>query len=466
MSNDFHWRNAKSFLHTYLQAEEKLVAPKLFKKEFLNAYSYEATATLEVSQICWVLLHKGLLQKLDSVFLNHTVAALKPVFANEVFVLFTRRQDIASDVDSMHLEALWAYVNPAESGDSPVKPHPAQRLLGKVNQVRKLSFSKSQGGKSQDSNQIHSALNAVLNRLTHLEKVIQRQGNQRQGQSDRKALIHKSKAIATMPVAEFTDTCRAACQTAYLGDDTLLCRVLAKYLLYADSKDIGIVPHLSLNGFWEPWLTLAMARILQPGWCCIDVGANHGYYTLLMAGIVGTSGRVVALEPNPKLVALLRQTIEVNGHQTFTTVRSDAVSDSVGQKIKLFIPQGRGMNASITHAVTANDEVLEVETTTIDQITADWSAVDFIKIDAEGAEEGIWRGMQQTLRKHCHVAIVLEFNCDRYADPAAFLLAIEAEGFALRHIDFDAEIKPLTLEQCLSERLHQDWLLYLQKQES
>ena len=87
---------------------------------------------------------------------------------------------------------------------------------------------------------------------------------------------------------------RRMCQTARLSDDQLICRVLGKYIMYVDPRDRGITPHLALNGFWEAWVTVALARLIQPGWRCVDVGANVGYFTLLMADAVGPDGRVAA----------------------------------------------------------------------------------------------------------------------------------------------------------------------------
>lgn len=52
-------------------------------------------------------------------------------------------------------------------------------------------------------------------------------------------------------------------QTVHLSDRMVLCRVLGKYMVYVDPEDIDITPHLCLNGFWEPWITIAIARELQ-----------------------------------------------------------------------------------------------------------------------------------------------------------------------------------------------------------
>ena len=100
---------------------------------------------------------------------------------------------------------------------------------------------------------------------------------------------------------------------------------------------------------------------------------------------------------------------------------------------------------------------------TLDQITADWPRVDLIKIDAEGAEEAIWRGMRQTLARHQGITIIMEMKCSRYTNPQAFVREIRGAGFPLRHIDYDATIKNLTEEQILTDRIAEDWMLFLHR---
>ena len=72
-----------------------------------------------------------------------------------------------------------------------------------------------------------------------------------------------------------------------------------KYLMCADAQETGITPHLCMDGYQESWITIALACTLRPGWHCLHVGANHGYYTLIMADAVGREGRVVPVEPTP-----------------------------------------------------------------------------------------------------------------------------------------------------------------------
>src|SRR5436853_284660 len=80
-------------------------------------------------------------------------------------------------------------------------------------------------------------------------------------------------------------------------------RVLGSCKMYLDTRDTGFGSHVSLDGYWEPWITVFVARQLRPGMVAIDVGANYGYYSLLFAALVGDTGHVYAIEPNPEIVS-------------------------------------------------------------------------------------------------------------------------------------------------------------------
>lgn len=259
-------------------------------------------------------------------------------------------------------------------------------------------------------------------------------------------------------------TCKLFCESVYLGENTVLCRILTNYLFFADASDIGLTPHMCLNGYWESWITQVFCRQIKTGDFCVDIGANQGYFSILMAALAGQNGKLLAIEPNPKPAYFLRKNLEVNGFPFMSTVVNKAVSEAYGQKVKLFVPGGRDLNASIyANSESDGDYILEVETTTIDQLTKDWQKVDFIKIDAEGAEELIWEGMKETIAKNKQLKLVVEFRCGRYENPERFLRKILDAGFSLAHIDYDSEIKHISLEQCLNDRPDEDWMLFLER---
>src|ERR1700730_2151268 len=63
---------------------------------------------------------------------------------------------------------------------------------------------------------------------------------------------------------------------------------------------------------YEPWETRAIARLVKTGWVCADVGANVGYYTLLLSSLAGDSGQVHAFEPSEATFAKLQRNVQLN----------------------------------------------------------------------------------------------------------------------------------------------------------
>jgi FkbM family methyltransferase len=66
-------------------------------------------------------------------------------------------------------------------------------------------------------------------------------------------------------------------------------------------NDNVMLPILAQNGIWEPNEFKWLKENVNPGDFCLNVGANVGYFSLLMSSLVGKSGGVIAIEPNKKL---------------------------------------------------------------------------------------------------------------------------------------------------------------------
>jgi FkbM family methyltransferase len=264
---------------------------------------------------------------------------------------------------------------------------------------------------------------------------------------------------------ELEAVCRAQAQSAYLGDHTGLCRVLARYKFYVDTRDSGFGSHILLDGFWEMWLTQFMARFVKPGMVVADVGANYGYFSVLLADLVGPEGHLYSVEPNPAAASSLRKSLALNGFDGRTSVVEAAAGAADGGELRLLVPPGEPKNALIVGPDETYPESVGIVHTvpcrSLDSITGAHDRLDFMKIDAEGAEEQIYRGMAGLLERH-RPAIVLEFNAARYADPAGFLAVIRQTYPNLRHIDYSGVPVAVTPEQVVTEKFGEDWLLFLQ----
>ncbi len=256
---------------------------------------------------------------------------------------------------------------------------------------------------------------------------------------------------------------RARCATAYLHGTDALCWALGRYRMVVDTADIGLSTYLMLDGFWEMWVTEVIAGLIRPGMTVVDCGANLGYYTLIAADRVGAAGRIHAIEPNPALARRLRRTMTINGFDAITAVHEVALSDAP-RDVAFRIPADEPKNGHITylaaHEVAAHPDCIAVPAVRLDALLGD-APVDFVKIDVEGAEEALWRGMSGILAQGRPLIVLLEFNLGRYADPAAFLDEVAGHGFRLERIDDRLGAQPVTRADVLAGPPIADQMLLL-----
>ena len=256
--------------------------------------------------------------------------------------------------------------------------------------------------------------------------------------------------------------CRARTQSAYVGENEALCRILGRYKLYLDTRDAGLGAHLLLDGFWEMGLTMHIARTVGAGMNAIDVGANFGYYTILLGALVGETGHVVAVEPAPATAAMLRRSVELNGFQKFTTVVEAAAGTGEFAERLLHVPPREPKNAQLVSSANVVDSaggtVHRVAEIRIDALLAERRPVDFVKIDAEGAEEAVIAGMLATLRRD-RPKLVLEFNAARAHDPDRLLGTLCDIYGTPRYLDLQGTLHGTDTASLTRDKYGIDWLV-------
>ena len=248
--------------------------------------------------------------------------------------------------------------------------------------------------------------------------------------------------LATWPCPLLEKAIRRRVQTVYLGDGLVLARILGRHKIFLQSSDRGFACHLMLDGFWEMWLTQFLAQKVKPGMTVVDVGANYGYYTLLMGDAVGATGHVIAVEPNPEAAALLAESVALNGFGSRTRLVPQALGAQPGTAL-LFAPDGEPKNALlVAQTDLPGGRTQEVPVTTLDALVLDGPRIDLIKIDAEGAEQAIVAGMHEVLARD-RPTLVLEYNAARYADPNGFLDGLLAFYSNARELTGDGHLVPI-----------------------
>lgn len=256
--------------------------------------------------------------------------------------------------------------------------------------------------------------------------------------------------------------CRSHATSAYLGDHRALCRVLGELWMYVDTRDLSVTPHMIMNGFWESWVTQAVVRYVKPGMRCLDIGANCGYYTLLLASLVGPHGLVTAYEPYEPLARLLTQSVTVNGFGARVTVEDSAVGDYSGSA--LLHSRFDLLGSSTLGVLAGSSEHGPVTQVRLDDVEAlSQAPIDFVKIDVQGSEILVLDGMRQIIERSPKIAIAMEFAPSDFENPLGALEKIRSFGFTIRTIGTDGTVRHISAEQCIEPDTGEHRMLWLSK---
>ena len=209
-----------------------------------------------------------------------------------------------------------------------------------------------------------------------------------------------------------------------LGDRLLVGARPLGLVFLLDPEDRVIMPRFVLDGEYEQHTTAFLFKTVTPENVCIDVGANFGYFTCLMARLAW-QGKTIAFEADPKVFGLLRENVFVNWCEPVVESINAAVGSAEG-KVTLHRRVGRSANTSMfapgpdeadPTGVTVTEE-FSVDCVTLDALVDRLKRVDLVKIDVEGAETLVVRGMRELVRRH-RPTIVMEWSAGQ-ADHGGF----------------------------------------------
>jgi FkbM family methyltransferase len=194
--------------------------------------------------------------------------------------------------------------------------------------------------------------------------------------------------------------------------------------------------HLASGQPYEPFETELLLQQVRPGDVALDLGANIGLHTLLLARAVGPTGRVYAFEPDPANFALLKRNVERNGYGNVVLVNK-AVSDKTGTAT-LFRSGDNSGDHRLAPAAEGRPE-LAVETVRLDDYFAGQDVQPrVVKMDIQGSEASALAGMRGLLSASPGVSLFCEFwphgLARAGASPQAFLSELQGLGFSLYHV--------------------------------
>jgi FkbM family methyltransferase len=194
------------------------------------------------------------------------------------------------------------------------------------------------------------------------------------------------------------------------------------------------------RGLYERAELRLLPRLLTSGGTAVDVGANRGLYTAIMAHLVGPTGRVVAFEPNPRCVDDVRGLVDRAGFANVTILQC-AVAQTDGMASLHDVEAGHAGLATLREIPEASGTTYEVPTRRLDGVAELGDAeLQLVKVDVEGFEEHVLAGTSGLLASRRIQAMLLEVSPQlgsvAFLDELLADLGTDYEGFRVAERGF------------------------------
>lgn len=184
-----------------------------------------------------------------------------------------------------------------------------------------------------------------------------------------------------------------------------------------------------LHGLYDFLVCEVLWRLANPDSLAIDVGANIGQMTSILALRTGPKGHVIALEPHPDVYEhLLSNTVRFNEHPSLATVEAKniALSSSTGVA-RLAWSERFEHNKGVAYITSSPDSGISTPCCKLDEILSG-RPVSVVKVDVEGHELPVLRGGVNAIESGVVSNIVYEYHSPTSPEIHNFL---ESRGFSI-----------------------------------
>jgi FkbM family methyltransferase len=210
---------------------------------------------------------------------------------------------------------------------------------------------------------------------------------------------------------------------------------------------------------FEPSTLQWLRENLRPGMIVADVGAHIGFVTVFMARLVGSGGRVYAFEPTSDSLAYLNRNVSQNGVQNVIII--PAAAGETADTRTLYLSGVSDTNSLYQRHLGRTVGTLQVEQVRLDDVV---SAPDLVKIDVEGAEIEVLKGMNRILDQGKRPILLVEWSpaCQVGAarSPDDLITTLRSLGYELKVLGDSASVDE-TVHRLARNELPQEWYVNL-----
>lgn len=210
--------------------------------------------------------------------------------------------------------------------------------------------------------------------------------------------------------------------------------------MYLNPKDNFLSRDIAFNKIWEINTTNFLKNIINEGQIVADIGANIGYFSLLLSKLVGSKGKVYSFEPELKNFEILKKNVTINNFKNIKLYQK-AVSNNSGKR-KFYKSNwnfgDHRFNKNILYDNDLTHTPIEIDVIRLDECLNDVD-LDFMKIDVQGHEMQVIEGAKKFINNKDNFKMVIEFYphglMSNDTDPEEFLKTLLDLGFDIYDID-------------------------------
>jgi FkbM family methyltransferase len=228
--------------------------------------------------------------------------------------------------------------------------------------------------------------------------------------------------------------------------------------IIVSTLDTGVSKQIRAVGSWEYRNGATLLKLVKPGDTVVEIGANYGYYALLMGHVLKGNGKIYAFEANPVVYDKLAQSVQLNNMQDTVQLRNIAIADKAADAYIVYDTSDIGTGYLITDAeklatVKAPWVYKKIDTIPLSAaLPADLEKIDILRMDIEGSEYLVLMGAQELIERNPNITIVTEWDnryLQRFGAVSDLVDYLASQKFRFWSIDKQGLVE-MTAEQMLN----------------